>query len=151
MALRKIHWPGEGKAVCGYTTDRLALNAQEVSCERCKKLLPEVTRTAWDLILDEDHSPPVAKPKRTRKPKPKPAPILPEVIVRRAPRRQDSMLDTFAQVYGVERRPADPAEYLVSNGPSPWSPWLGITIGSMIILSLLAWTILTSVYSWWMH
>ena len=136
MALRKVHWPGEGKAVCGYTTDRLALNAQEVSCERCKKILPEVTRTAWDLILDEDHSPPVVKPKRVRK---APAPKAPpEIIIRRAP--------------GVNRRPPPtplPLEEWQDPGQwNPWSPWRGIAIGSVAILALLTWTLFTSIWSW---
>ena len=40
---------------------------QDVTCERCKKFLPEVRRTAWDLISGEE--PPQVQPIEVRKPK----------------------------------------------------------------------------------
>jgi hypothetical protein len=81
--MAKVHWnKSAATSMCGLSTVTVNVeftaNGQDVSCERCKKFLPEVRRTAWDLLLDEEKPVDPAKPKQVRKPKPK-KPVEPDL------------------------------------------------------------------------
>ena len=89
--MAKIHWPRtDQRSLCGQPLLNFTGNGQDVTCERCKKLLPEVRRTAWDLLNDEGPPAPPEKPKRVRKPRAKPVD------------RTNSMTESFKIAYGVE-------------------------------------------------
>lgn len=85
----KTHWPdGDNRSICGLVYPdvqlQFSLDASSVTCERCKKLLPEPTRTIWDRISDEDYQPPPPRPRRRR---PKQEPVEPKEEDYEPPRR----------------------------------------------------------------
>lgn len=79
----KTHWPdGDNRSICGLVYPdvqlQFSLDASSVTCERCKKLLPEPTRTIWDRISDEDYQPPPPRPRRRRPPRQEPVKLKEE-------------------------------------------------------------------------
>ena len=84
----KTHWKIDKNTACGRSARTVEVSnvASGVSCEICKRKIPAVARSAWDLILDEDRPEPEPeaakpKPKKPRKPKPpKPKSYVPEEV-----------------------------------------------------------------------
>ncbi len=136
LEMAKVHWnKSADTSMCGLNSTSMSIeftsNGQDVSCERCKKLLPVVRRTAWDLLIDEERPVEPAKPKQVRKPKAKKVPVepglteeelLPVVLsaVREGfqdVRREEAMQRGFRTSYGDGKVYGDARMFGPDRGP----------------------------------
>lgn len=139
--MAKVHWhKAEGSSMCGRAHVQFTGNGQDVTCEHCKKLLPEVRRTAWDLLNDEEPPPAPEKPKRVRKSRPT------KVVD-----RTNSMTEGFKIAYGVEpvlNQKPPPAPSREGGGlldvqvqyrvRIPWQAWAFVLVALGLLL-IAAW------------
>lgn len=161
--MAKVHWnKSVSTSLCGLNTVSVNVeftsNGTDVTCERCRKLLPLVRRTAWDLLIDEEkpNEEPVEpeKPKRVRKAKLKTSPAEPSLTEEellsaardgiragfrdvQPTRREEAMQSGFRMVYGDERM-------LVGSDRVPLSPAIWVYARAILLRVVASAVIISS-------